>query len=102
MAAPTAPRAASTVLPRSRPLPEHVGERALEAGERPRALALGHALGDTGVHVPFEQLDRHAVDRLLHRAHLNQDVVAGMMLRDQALDAADLAFDPLQAILDAE
>src|SRR6185312_4640113 len=47
--------------------------------------------------VVFEQADAHRVQGLVDRGHLGEDVNAVLVLFHHAGDAADLAFDPLQA-----
>jgi hypothetical protein len=49
----------------------------------------------------LQQLDSDAIEGLLRRPHLNQDVVTRVMLSDQALNASQLPLDSLQAIQDA-
>jgi hypothetical protein len=66
-----------------------------EAGQRCDTSSLAQRIRNTGVHVTLEQLDGYAIQGLLGSGHLDQDVVAGVVLGDETLNTAQLPFDSL-------
>ncbi|MNW59950.1 hypothetical protein D3C74_379050 [compost metagenome] len=53
-------------------------------------------LNNTALHVPFKQQLADAVQRSLDRRQLVEHIIAVSIPLDHALDAADLAFDPVE------
>ena len=82
-------------------VPQRMGERALQVGERLRPLAVPHALGNTRIHMTLQQLNRHRVERLLNGTQLDEQILTRLMLAQKPVNPAHLTLDPLQPMADS-
>jgi hypothetical protein len=78
----------------------HGGHQLVELGVGRLGVGAGDGVGHAVAHMAVEHVDRDLLQRGLDRGHLGEDVDAVGVLVDHPLQAADLAFDPAQAIVE--